>query len=272
MEHVQLEALALGEVLAGLHRAADLACAREEDEHVAVEPCLHQALERGQHLLIEVAIVVALEVLEGDLEAAALAAQAGRVAEPAGDGRGVERGRHHHQLQIGPAGPAAAGAASPARDRPRRCRSWNSSSTTTPTSRSSGSPTSRRVSMPSVTKRMRVRLLRDVLEADLVADGLADALAQLLGDAHGGQAGGEAARLEHDDLLVPGEARVEERGGDAGGLAGAGRRLEHQRLAGAQRTHDVGQERVDGQRSHGGLRYPQRGPESSVGGVLASTE
>ena len=64
-----------------------------------------------------------------------------------------------------------------------------------------------RPSTPSVTKRMRVRGARDVLEAHLVADGPADRLAELLGHAPRGEPRGEAPRLEDDDLAAVAPAR-----------------------------------------------------------------
>ena len=89
-----------------------------------------------------------------------------------------------------------------------------------------------------------------LLEADLPADRLAGPLPQLLGHAPRRHAGREPPRLEDDDLAVAGQAGREQRGGDAGGLAGAGRRLDDERPAPAQGRHDVGEDGVDGERAH----------------------
>jgi hypothetical protein len=85
---------------------------------------------------------------------------------------------------------------------------------------------------------------RDVLEADLPADGLSRLLAALLGDAARGKPGGQAARLEDDDLTFD---DVEQGGRDAGGLAGAGWRLQDDR-ASTEGLDQVRQERVDRER------------------------
>ncbi len=65
------------------------------------------------------------------------------------------------------------------------------------------------------------------VQADAVAHRLADPLAQLAGQAFGGGAGGQPARFEHDDGLPGQPGFAEQRQRHAGGLAGAGRRLEH---------------------------------------------
>ena len=100
MQRVQLELMPTAELFTALARPSDLARAGQEDEHVAVQPVGDQALERGQHLLLEVAIVLGRQVVDRDVEATALGAQPRTAAQPGRDRLGVERGRHHHQLQI----------------------------------------------------------------------------------------------------------------------------------------------------------------------------
>ena len=92
---------------------------------------------------------------------------------------------------------------------------------------------------------------RGVLEADGVADRLADALTELVGDAPGREARREATWLEHHDLA--GECpRIEHRARHAGGLAGAGRGLEHERRRRRERAEDVRKDRIDGEGGQGG--------------------
>jgi hypothetical protein len=61
----------------------------------------------------------------------------------------------------------------------------------------------------------------------------------------GGRAGGEAAWLEEEDATVVEPGLVEEGDRDAGGLAGAGRRLENGARARPQRLGDRGQDASD---------------------------
>ena len=77
---------------------------------------------------------------------------------------------------------------------------------------------------------------RDLLEPDLVADRLARPLAELLGDAARGEPRREPPRLEHHDLAVAEEPRLEERARHARRLPRAGRRLEDEPTAPARRA------------------------------------
>ena len=91
--------------------------------------------------------------------------------------------------------------------------------------------------------------LRDPgLAAYPVADGMPDRLAQSIGHAFGGGAGGEAARLQHDDAAPGGGGgRFKQRQRDARGLARARRSLQYRAAAAGQRL-DQRRERVfDGQ-------------------------
>ena len=72
------------------------------------------------------------------------------------------------------------------------------------------------------------------VQANAVAHRLADPFAQLAGQALGGGAGGQSAWFEHEDGLSGQPGRIEQRQRHAGGLAGAGRRLQHHFVAGAQ--------------------------------------
>ena len=111
-----------------------------------------------------------------------------------------------------------------------------------------------------------------VFEADLPADFAADLPALFAGDAVGDGTRGDAAGLEEEDsrsvTAVLRELVQEERGGDAGGLAGAGGGNDHRGAAPGERLLHLGDQRVDregGERGHG-HRETQRwaGPEGSA--------
>ena len=74
--------------------------------------------------------------------------------------------------------------------------------------------------------------------AHAVADGLARPLAQRFGHAFGGGAGGEAAGLQHQDAAPP--ARLQHLQRHDGGLARAGRRLQHGAAMAPQRARSGG--------------------------------
>ena len=99
-----------------------------------------QAPHRRGDLLAEVPVVGRGEVLERHVEPSPLGAQRRRAQVARRLARAVER-RGHHDDARGRAARRAAGAARGTRARRRRarCRSWNSSSTTDRTPRSSGS-------------------------------------------------------------------------------------------------------------------------------------
>ena len=86
-----------------------------------------------------------------------------------------------------------------------------------------------------------------VLEADAVADGVADLFAALLRHEVGGGARGDAARFQHHDLPSGQPRRIEQRRRHLRGLAGAGRRFQHQARMRGERLADVRQQLVDGE-------------------------
>jgi len=91
-------------------------------------------------------------------------------------------------------------------------------------------------------------------EADVVADLAAEGPAIFVGDAFGGGAGGDAAGLEHDDVgMIFGEdIGAEDGGGDASGLAGAGRGDEDEVGRVTKGVGDFAEGGVDGEREHEG--------------------
>ncbi|MNQ64002.1 hypothetical protein D3C85_784040 [compost metagenome] len=84
------------------------------------------------------------------------------------------------------------------------------------------------------------------LQTNAVTDPFADLLAQLAGQALGGGAGGQAPRFQHQDGLPGQPGFVEQGERHAGGLAGAGRCLQHGFVAGSQGGPQVGQDGVYG--------------------------
>ena len=72
------------------------------------------------------------------------------------------------------------------------------------------------------------------VQPNAVADRLANPLAQLAGQTLGGGSRGQATRFKHEDGLPGQPGRVEQRQRHAGGLASAGRRLQHHFVAGAE--------------------------------------
>ncbi len=82
---------------------------------------------------------------------------------------------------------------------------------------------------------------------DAVADGFADGFPQHVRHPAGCRAGGQSARLQHHDLRAGQPRLVQQRQRDAGGLAGAGRRLEDGVGSRGQGPADVGKDRIDRQ-------------------------
>ena len=103
VQRQQQPAVACGQRRAGRLRAADFGRAGQEDQHVALLRTPGQPPQRGGHLLFERRRGVR-RVLDFQRVLAALGAHHARVAQVCGHGRGIERGGHHHQAQIGPAG------------------------------------------------------------------------------------------------------------------------------------------------------------------------
>ena len=88
------------------------------------------------------------------------------------------------------------------------------------------------------------------VQANAITNRLADPFAQLAGQALGGSTRCQATRLEHKDGLLGQPGRIEQRQWYAGGLASAGRRLQHHFVAGAQRIAQIRQQRIDRQGVH----------------------
>ena len=88
------------------------------------------------------------------------------------------------------------------------------------------------------------------VEPHAVADLVANHAATLAGDERRGRPCRDPPRLEDEDMAVPGKAGVEERGRHPRGLAGAGRGAEDEAARAAEAGHGVGEDGVDGERTH----------------------
>jgi hypothetical protein len=260
VERADLDAGVGGQAGAGGGGLGDLAGAGEEDEDVAVEAVVEQLLEGPQDAGGELVLGGGAEVLGGDGVHAAGAGDAGALmicpfGQVALDRGGVEGGGHDDDRQVGPGAAlelAQEGEAEVAVE----------VALVELVEDDDADVLQRRVGVELAGE----QALGDEaqagrgggggLEADLVADAAADGLADALGDALGRHAGGDPSRLQDQDLAVgAGEAGVEEGERDAGGLAGAGRGLDDERAADAERVEDRGEDRVDRQlgvgRGHG---------------------
>ena len=104
---------------------------------------------------------------------------------------------------------------------------------------------------------------RLVIEPNLVAHLPTELALAFPGHARRHRAGGDATRLQHDDLLRPGQPRVEEHLRHLRRLAGAGRRDEDKPVPIAHRADDVGVDLPDGQMSLHRRKW-ERGPQAKA--------
>ena len=88
------------------------------------------------------------------------------------------------------------------------------------------------------------------VQANAVADRLANPFTQFAGQALGGSTSGQPAWFEHEDILPGQPRRIQQCQRYAGGLAGAGRRLQHGFVTGGQGIAQGGQQRIDRQGIH----------------------
>ena len=228
----------------GPRRAPDLAGAGQEHEHVAVEAFLRDAPHRRRRPACRAVghrAAAACSIVDRERAAFASARSARR--------RGTPRPARH---RASPTSRRASARARCARRRstiasarsPSRWRSWNSSMITQPTPRSSGSPSSRRVSTPSVTKldprRRRRRACRTAPRSRPRRRARRRAPSRSASP-RAAPRGAAAASTTISPL-----PRVEQRTRHARRLAGAGRRDQHADPALAHRRDDRGQHGVDG--------------------------
>lgn len=103
MEREEDDIQAAGDGLAGSHRSADFGGAGEEDENVAAVIFGDQLFNRLSHLVFERRCGVG-GVGDGEGKETAFGSENGGVVEVAGDGRGVERGGHDDQFEVGTGG------------------------------------------------------------------------------------------------------------------------------------------------------------------------
>ena len=275
MQRHHVHARAVRPVRERLPRPADLRRARQEHEDVALDLLPAQAPHRARDEVLEPVLprrVLRREVLDGDLEAPPLGPERPG-AEVAGHGRGVEGRRHRDELQVG-----ARGALEAPQQREREIALQVALVELVEHDRADAGERGRREQPAREEPLGHVADPRpgprDLLEPHLPADRLARALSQLLRHAARREPRGEPARLEHHHLASAGEAGLVQRARDAGRLPGAGGRLDDRAGPGAERRHEVGQERVDGEglQGHRRVLLHRGGKEHPDAGALCSLE
>jgi hypothetical protein len=173
---------------------------------------------------VQRALVRPREVFDPNVVKPPLAAQRGAIAEEAGDGRGVQRGRHDDDAEVRPRSLLQA-----AQDREGDVgrevplvKLVQDDAGDARELRVREEPAREHAFGQKAQPRARAR---HVLEAHLIADRLAGAFAPLFGDAARGHARRDAARLERPHLAAAANVRVEQRRGHARRLARARRGL-----------------------------------------------
>jgi hypothetical protein len=198
-----------GQLVAALLCTPDLRGAGQEHQHVTVEAA-HQQLARGAaHLLLQLALVGALQVLDVDRKSAARHAHDRRVEE-AGQALRVERRAHHHDAQLGALLLLQAREQREAEIGVQRALvelvEHHTADAVQP------GVVEQAARQQRLGQEHQARALAHLaLEAHHVANTLARALAQLAGHAPRGHTRRDPARLEHQDLPRAQEARREQR-------------------------------------------------------------
>ena len=238
-------------VLQARLRAADLARAGEEDEHIAVR-FAQGRLHLRRHGGLDAVLDGLVPVVHVDRVAAALTFDERRVQQ-FGDGTGVERGAHHEDAQGGPqhlAGLKGEGEAEVG----LQVALVKLVEQHGPDALQGG----------IVLQHAREDAFRDDCNPGLVAHlrvhphpvahGLTGLLAHLLRHEAGGGAGRQAPRLQHEDFVVAQPVLAQQPRGDARGLAGTGGGLQHGLRGIAEGGLQVWQDGVDRKVRHSGLR------------------
>ncbi len=220
--------LALGGRRKRLARAADLASAGQEHQHVAARLLGQHLLHRARHLLFQRAIVGPRQMLDAQRVELALAPEQRTVAQEARHRIGFQRRAHHHQLQI----------RARARREPRQQRQ-RQIGLQVPlvelVEHHCAHALQRRIVEQAAHQHAlghvadARRAARHILEAHRVADAAPHLFAALGRHAPRRQPRRQPPRLRHQDLPRARQPRVEQRRRHARGLARPGRRFEHQR-------------------------------------------
>ena len=229
----------------------DLAHAWHEHEDVARLARIDDALDGIRRLIALRPVVRCVEVIDFHREALAFGDENRAITEISGHRLGIERGGHHHDLEIGPLGllkllyqrerDVAHQVALVELVEEEHAHVGQRAVVLEPAQQDAfGHETDARAESGLV------------VETDLVADFPAEFDITLPGDTRSHRAGSDAARLQHDDLLLPGEAGIEQHLRHLRGLAGAGRRDQHEAVARAHGAEDAGVDLPDGKiRLHG---------------------
>ena len=235
----------------GLHRAADFAFAREEHEQASLH--LAEGAGDGFHRVVDQAEAGgALEMGDVYRKHAAGGLDEGRVAEMRTQRFGIERCRHHEDLEVGPETPLhieGEGKAEVAIE----------AALMEFVEDDEAGVGKFRVLLQAAGEDAFGDDLdpgagRDLaLESHGVAHRVAHAFTECGGHAPGRGAGSEAARFEHDDLLARKPRRIPERQRHAGGLAGAGFCHQNGCCVGGEACGKIGDDAVDGKIHGAGL-------------------
>lgn len=246
----QYEAVgAAGDGLAGTLGTADLGSAGQEGEDFAAFAAGDEPLEGVADLLFERGGRIG-QMLDGEVEEATGRADDGGVAEEAGDGGGIERGRHDEQAQLWAAELETAQKREGEVGFEVALVEFIENDQVNAGQVGLGEQTASEYTFRE--KEQAGGSGGDSLEADLVADGLAGLFTEFVGDAAGGHAGGDAAGLKDENLAGK---FAKQRGGNVGGFAGAGFGFENQIGMLAKRGGNLRKERVDGQWSRDALGH-----------------
>jgi hypothetical protein len=169
-----------------------------------------------------------------------------RAAKVCGHGRGIERGGHHYQSQIGTAGELQTA-------EQRQCQVALQVAFVKLVEHHAACAFEVGVGKqapgehPFGEESQARGRAGDLFEADLVTHRAAHALAAFRRDVARGQACGQAARFEHQHLAI---VEREDRRRNAGSLPRPRFGFQHQVVGGAQVFEDAGNQRIDGQ-AHG---------------------
>ncbi len=236
--------------------ALDLAQAGQEDQQVAVgfaQGELDRAFELG------VLGLVALSRRIGDAHGmAAAGAGEARGVQRLGQALAVERGRHHHDAQIGPQLGLHF-------ERERETEVSAEMALVELVEDQRADAVEQRVVLQHAGEdafgdHLDAGARTDLrFEADAVADRLAGLFTACAGHEVRGRARGDAARLQHQQLAACKPGRVQQGRRHARGLAGAGRGLQHQTRLPGQADQDLGQQGINRKRVGHGRHNRQKG-------------
>ncbi len=237
MEQVQRDIVA--QPVQPLRRAVDLRHAGQESENAAIILGQRKA-DRTRHLILDPRFAAASDMAQVEAVAAAFALDHGG-AHQRRKARTVQRRRHRHQPQVGPQSGLRI-------ERQRQCEIAVEAAFVNLVEQHRRYPRQFGIGLNAIDENplrqngdaRRRRPL--AVHARGIAIGRADRFPRQFGHAFGSGARGEAAGGEQQDFAVA-PRLAQQRGGNRGGLARAGRGDQHQVRSVAQRRDNVGKDR-----------------------------